>query len=323
MLKKIEISHRTIIFTVVFLLALWFLYFVRDIIFSLFVALLFMAILNPVVSRFTKWKIPRVFSVILTYILVLGVFGLVIAWVIPPLIEQTTNFANNIRYFFEDLGWGSYYEGQLNQTLSQLGSLPSQAFKFGVSIFSNILGVISVLIFAFYFLLYRGKLDKQLGFFFGEDKKGKAGKVIDEIEVKLGGWARGQITLMSIVGTITYIGLILLGIPFALPLAILAGLFEIVPILGPIIAGIPAVIIALSVSPLMALATAALAFLIQQIENYFLVPRIMKKSVGVNPLVTLLALTIGYRLIGIAGALLAVPLFLTIQILVREYFKGK
>ena len=79
------------------------------------------------------------------------------------------------------MGWGAYYEGQLSQTLSQLGSLPSQAFKFGVSIFSNILGVISVLIFAFYFLLYRGKLDKQLGFFFGEDKKGKAGKIIDEI----------------------------------------------------------------------------------------------------------------------------------------------
>jgi len=87
--KKIEISHRTIIFTVLFLLTLWFLYFIKDIIFAIFVSILVMSIFNPLVTRLTNWKIPRFIAVLVTYILILGVFGFSIAWIIPPLVEQT------------------------------------------------------------------------------------------------------------------------------------------------------------------------------------------------------------------------------------------
>jgi len=141
--------------------------------------------------------------------------------------------------------------------------------------------------------------------------------------MNLGSWARGEIILMFFVGLLIYIGLLILGIPFALPLAIIAGILEIVPVLGPNIAAIPAIVIGLTISPLMALAVAALCFLVQQLENYLLVPRIMEKSVGVNPIITLISLTIGYKMMGIVGIILSIPLFLTIKILVKEYFKGK
>jgi predicted PurR-regulated permease PerM len=128
---------------------------------------------------------------------------------------------------------------------------------------------------------------------------------------------------MLLVGLITYVGLRLLGIPYALPLAILAGLLEIIPYFGPIIAAIPAVIIGFSISPLIGIATTALAFLIQQLENYLIVPKIMEKSVGVSPVIILLALMIGFKIAGAMGALISIPVFITLQVFVKVYVDSK
>lgn len=320
MIKKIEISHRTVIFTVLFLLFLWLLYFIRDIILQLFVSLLIMTILNPLVTKLSKLRIPRALSVSVVYILLLGLFVLILAGIVPTLIEQTTSFANNLPQYLANLGISRYLSDQITgQIFSQLGNLPSQLVKVGTSLVSNILSVIAVLIFAFYLLLAREKLDEQLGFLFDEEKKKSIGQMLDKLEMKLGGWARGQLILMIIIGLFTFIGLTILGIPFALPLSILAGLLEIVPMIGPFISATPAVIIALSISPIMALATAAVAFLTHQLENYIFLPKIMEKSAGVNPIIVLLALSIGFRVAGIVGAALSVPIVLTIQVLAQEY----
>lgn len=322
--RKIEISHRTIIFTVLFLLSLWFLYFIRDIIVTLLISYLLMAILNPLVNRLSKWKVPRFLAIFLTYILIFGIFGFSISKLIPPLVEQTTNFVNNIPSYISNLKLNYFLNlNIIDSFVSQIGSLPSQAVKVGVSVFSNVVSILSVLVLTFYFILYRNKLNDQLAYIFGEEKKNKVGKIIDEIEVKLGNWARGELILMIFVGFLTYLGLLLLGIPFALPLAIISGILEIVPVLGPNIAAIPVILIGLTISPLMALAVAALCFLVQQIENYLLAPKVIEKSVGVNPIITLISLTIGYRLMGVIGMLLSVPLYLTVEILLKAYFKEK
>jgi len=322
--RKIEISHKTIIFAVMFLLGLWFFYYIRDLVFQLFIALVIMTILNPFVSKITKIKIPRGFAILIVYIVVLGIFGLGIAGVIPPLVEQTTGFVNNLPHFLSRIGVSRFMSEQVtSQLLSQLGAIPAQALKFGYSVFSNVLSVLTVLIFAFYLLLTRDKLDTQLAFLFGEDKRREIGRIIDMLETRLGSWVRGELLLMLLVGTLIYIGLALLGIPFALPLAIIAGLLEIVPILGPIIAAVPSVIIGFTISPVMGLAAAALAFLVQQFENYVFVPKIMEKSTGVSPLITLFALAIGYRIAGPAGAVISMPVVLALQVVLREYFLSR
>jgi predicted PurR-regulated permease PerM len=318
--KKIEISHRTIIFTVVFLLLLWFLYFIKDLILQLFLALLIMAILNPLVSKLSDYKIPRAISVLLSYILFIAVVVAAIAGVAPPLIEQSTSFVNNLPKYLASLGLTAYLgEQAISNFVSQLGSVPGQVARFTVSLFSNVLSVITVLLFAFYMLLAREKLDDQLSYLFGDARKKKIGSLIDRLEEQLGGWARGQLTLMILVGVSTYVGLRLLGIPFSLPLAILAGLLEIVPYIGPIISAIPAVIIGFGISPLIGIAVLALAFLVQQVENYVFVPKVMEKSVGVNPIITLLALTIGFRIAGVVGVIISVPVVITIRVLSKEY----
>lgn len=318
--KKIEISHRTIVFTVGFLIFLWLLYQIREIILAFFVALLIMAILNPTVTSLSKFKIPRAVSVLVVYIIGFALIGTAVAGVIPPLIEQTSGFVNNLPKILENLAISTVFGEQIiKELLTQLGRIPGHLAKFSVSVLSNVLGVLTLLIFAFYLLLARDKLDEQLGFFFGEKKK-EIGKIIDLLESRLGGWARGQLLLMFLVGVSTYIGLVLLSIPFSLPLAILAGLLEIVPYIGPIISAIPAVIIGLGIAPIMGFAAAALYFLIQQVENYVFVPKVMEKSVGVSPIIVLLALAIGFKIAGIAGVIISIPVVITIQVLSREYF---
>ncbi|MGA2910324.1 MAG: AI-2E family transporter [Candidatus Microgenomates bacterium] len=319
--SKIEISHKTVIFTVFFLLGLWFLFFVREIILELFVALLLMTILEPLVAGLTRIKIPRALSVLLTYILVIGIFGGVIALVVPTLIQQTANFVTALPFYLSNIGINSTTSGDIIKgLLTQLGGVPGQVLNFTFSVFSNLLIILSILVFAFYMLLTRDKLQDQLGFLFGEAKRERIGRFIDILERKLGKWARGQLILMFSIGLGTYIGLFLIGIPFALPLAILAGILEIVPILGPIVSAIPAILIGFGISPLVGFGVAVVAFLVHQLEGYVLIPKIMEKSVGVSPLVVLISLAIGAKLAGIMGVIVSIPFVITLQVLAKEYF---
>ncbi len=322
--RKIEISHKTIIFIVLFLIFLWFLYVVRDIILQFFVALLIMTILNPFVSRLSRHRIPRGVSILLSYILIFSIISLSIAALVPPLIEQTSAFANSLPRFINNLGISSVLSDQLTQQLvSQLASVPAKLVTLTLSLFSNVIGVVAVLVFTFYLLSDREKVSNQLGLFVGENKNKEITRLINILEGRLGGWARGQLGLMLVIAFANYIGLSLLGIPYALPLSILAGLLEIIPYIGPIIAAIPAVVIGFGTSPILGMAVAAMAFLIQQLENYVFVPKIMQKSAGVNPIITLLALAIGFRLAGVIGLLISVPFYIIFQVLANEYILKK
>lgn len=320
MYRKIEVSHRTIIFAFLFVLLLGFLFVIREIILQLFVALLLMTILDPFVNRLTRIKIPRSVAVLIAYILFIGVLGGIIAAIAPIVVDQTTRFINALPRYLENIGITQDFSDKvLAGFLTTVGDIPGEVFKLTYSIFSNFLNVVTVLVFAFYMLLARNKLDDQLGIFFGEQRRKELGRVINNLEFRMGGWARGELTLMFAVGLGNYAGYMLLGIPFALPLAILAGLFEIIPVLGPIVSAIPGIVIGFGISPLTGLGVAAMAFLVQQLENYILVPKIMEKSVGVSPIVTLIAIAIGARLAGIVGVIISVPMVITLQVLAKEY----
>jgi predicted PurR-regulated permease PerM len=319
-IEKVEISRRTIVFTVLLLASLWLVYYIKDIILEIFVSLLIMSILNPTVKSFSKLKIPRTLAIVIVYLLMFGVVGTTIAALIPSLINQTSKFVSAIPEYLSNFGiFGPYSEQVLGQIIAQVGTFPSQFAKVLLSVFSNVLGVVTVLIFAFYLLVAREKLDDQLEYLFGSKKSKEIDRLIKILELKMGGWARGQLALMLLIWGATYIGLFLLGMPFALPLSILAGLLEIIPIIGPAISAVPSVIIGFGISPIVGFAVAALYFLIQQLENYLFVPKVMEKSVGVNPMVTLLALAIGFRLAGMVGILISVPVLITIQTIVSEY----
>lgn len=318
--KKIEISHRTIVFTTFFLIFLAFLWQIKQIIIGLFVALILMAAINPAIDRMEKMKIPRVLGIILIYILILALVGLIIAGVIPPLVDQTSTLIANAPKFIEDLGIPNIDQRIIESQIQQLGSIPANLVKVSVEILTNIVAIAALLVITFYLLLERKNLNRYLHILFGGDGERKAERFIDEIEKKIGSWVRAQFSSMVIIGLMSYFGLRLLGIDFALPLALLAGLLEIVPNIGPVIASIPAILAGLAISPLMALAVAALYFLIQQIESSFIYPQIVAREVGVNPLITIISLVVGFKLGGILGAILAIPFVLLIQVIASEVF---
>lgn len=322
--KKVEVSHRTIIFAALFIIFLWFLYFIRDLLMQLIVALLLTAILDPFVSKLSFIKIPRGVAVLLTYLLTLGSVGVVIALLAPPLVTQTTSFATSLPGYIARLGITPIVSAEIGkELLTRVGSIPEQIIKFSLSVFSNILSVLTVLVFAFYLILSSNKLDEQLSQFFGADKAKMIADAVSQIEAKIGTWVRGQLVLMTVVGVMNYIGLFFLGVPFAVPLAILAGIFEVVPYLGPILAAVPAILIGFGISNFTGFGVLIMAIVVQQIENYILVPKIMGRSVGISPVIILMALAIGQRLAGVVGMLISVPLVITLQVILKDYLFKK
>lgn len=328
--KTIELSHRTVVFAVLFLGFVWFLVQIAPIIVGLFIAVLLMAALNPSVEKLVHARIPRPLAILIVYLLLIAVVVLGLVWIIPPFVDQTTKLVNRLPFlvdqlggWLESLGLAGFDESLLESQVSQIGTIPINLVRFTISLFSNVIAVFSVLIITFYLLVERMNLDKYLTVLFGNGGEKKAKVFVDQLEIRLGGWVRGELILMFIIGLLTYIGLRLLGIPFALPLAIIAGILEIVPNIGPVIAAIPAVIVALTLSPVMALATGALYFLVQQLENSIVVPKVMQKAAGVNPLVTIISLAVGFQLAGPLGAILAVPVVIVLHVVASEVLNFK
>ncbi len=323
--QKIEISHRTVIFTVLFLLLIWFLYFIRDIILQIYVALLIMTVLNPLVTNLnTSFRIPRALSVLIVYLVVIILIGISFGGIVQPLFDQSTRLISQFPLYLRELQIPSELVDDItNNLLTQLGQIPSQIVSIGISLFSNVVSVLAVMIIALYLLLGRNKIDDQLDKLLNKQQISKFNKIFNDLEKSLGGWARGQLILMFIVGLTTYLGLVILGIPFALPLAVLAGLMEFVPNLGPTLAAIPAVFVAFSISPVAGVAVLALYVLIQQLENYLLVPQVMNRAAGVSPIITLISLLIGFKVAGVVGALLSVPIFLTIRVFISNFLMDR
>ena len=137
---------------------------------------------------------------------------------------------------------------------------------------------------------------------------------MSQIDDKLGAWLRGQVVLCFSIGLLSWVTLTLINLPYAVPLAVFAGIFEAVPTIGPILSAVPAIIVALTIDPKIAITVAIIYFVIQMLENHVLVPNIMRHAVGLNPIIVIVGIMIGGSLMGITGALLAIPFisFLTV-----------
>lgn len=320
MTQKIDVSHKTIIFITIFLLSLWVLYQIKDLILILFVALILMSALTPIVNFLTKMKLPKALAILLTYIVLLTIFIFTLTVSFTPLINETTHLVLTITPAVAELLRVGQFDTSILQ--SEVSKFSGNILTFTKAIFDNIVTLIFLFVFTFYLLLEKTSLEKHTAALFGRQET-RVAKILKEIEEKLGNWLRGQLLLSIIIGSLVYIGLFILQIPYALPIAILAGLLEVVPVIGPILSAIPATILALTVSPVLAAGVAAMYFVIQQMENHIIVPQVMRKAVGLNPLIVILAISIGGRLLGIGGALLAVPIAVVVQIIVIDILVGK
>lgn len=319
--RKIEISHRTIIFTAVFLLALAFLWQIKNIIILVFVSFVLMQAINPLVSELQKIKIPRVLAIIIVYVLIIALISFGIAGIVPILIEQTSSLVNSLPDVINNVKLFSQNNIDLSSQFKILETIPSNIAKITVAIVSNIFLALIMFVITFYLLLEKNKFPEYGDSFFGEKGKTKFLKIIDNLESSLGSWVNAELLLMTVIGLVSYLGYLILGLKYAVPLAIIAGLLEVVPTLGPTVATILASLVALTISPLTALFTIIFGILVQQLENSFIVPKIMNKTIGLNPLVTIILIVAGGEIAGVGGALLAIPFFLTVRAIIKGLAK--
>lgn len=321
---RIEITTRSILTMLGILLALYGLYLIRDIVLLFFLSVLFMSVVNPFVSWLERHVLPRSVAILLVYVLVvLAVVGMSVA-LLPPLVEQgSLLFARLSELMVEaDVSLGGTLAAVDFETIvSRLETVP-RIFSVLGSTFSLLVYLMTFAMMSFYLLIERKQLHTYLIWIFGGENASehKAEQFINEIESSMGDWSRGQLVLMVLVGVLTYLGLHFLHIPFALPLALLAGLFEVLPNIGPTLSALPSIVVALSIgSPTLALGVVAVYIIVQQVENHLLFPLVMSKAVNLHPLVTIFVVLAGYRLSGGIGAIIAIPVVLILKVSLKAY----
>lgn len=317
--KKItvDISHRTIIFTLFLLLLIIFFQNIAGILIGLFIALLVSVATNPFVNFLEKRRIPRWLSAFLILFTLFSSLIILAIFTISPLIKETQNFVQQqLPGLIDSL---APYNIDLSTITAQLSGAPRNVARIALGTFSGIITFFTLLVITYYFLKDRPNLKTNLAHLFGDDKAETYFKVFSELELRLGAWVRGELMLMLIVGLLSYFGFVLIGLPYAIPLAVIAGLLELVPNIGPTIAAIPAVLVGFSVSPTHGFMALGLTILIQQLENNLIVPKIMQQAIGLHPVVTIVSLLVGFELGGPLLAVLSLPIILGVQVILPHF----
>jgi predicted PurR-regulated permease PerM len=257
--------------------------------------------------------------------------------VIPPTAQQIEDLVRNLpayagrlqewvaslplRYPFLPAGLAEGLPEQLRSGVIQLAGFLSQAlvlFRVVLGFLGGALNFIFILFLALYLTADADRILRYFVSWLPAERQAQAFTVAGDMGEKLGGWVRGQLLLSAIIGGITLVGLLLIGVPYAVLLALVAALGEAVPMVGPIFSAVPAVIVAFFHSPLQGLLTIVLYILVQQVENAVVVPKVMERAVALHPLVVMLALLIGGELYGVAGAILSVPVTAALSVVVAE-----
>ncbi len=336
-IKTINVSTATMLKVIAIVLGLWFLYLVRDVLALLFLSVILTATFDSPVDFMARHKIPRPLGVLIIYAVMLLIVGLLFSFLVPPLIGQFQEFANELP------GYVSSFENFLNNItryaqshniefntsdflLQNTGGFfqsSNQIFSTTVGVFSFFISVVVVLALTFYMLVKEDGMNKFLLFITPKAQQSRIISIADSIKKKVGNWLAGQLLLMVIIFFLDFIALSIFKVKYALALAILAGLLEIVPYLGPIISIGLASVVGFLISPVTGLMVLGILTIIQQIESNIIVPQLMKKVVALNPILVILALMIGIKLGGVMGAILSVPIATSVNVVFNHFFDQK
>ncbi len=335
---SITISAGSIFVAILLVLLVGLLFYLRDLVLIVLTAIVIASSIEPAVHAFTKRGVPRIWGVIVSYLLVLGTFfGLLVAFV-PPILDEAAIFLSRLPETLASLNFSSLAPGwlpssignsvssaQLLDSISKtLTDTTGGVFTTFSAFFGGITSFVLIVVFSFYFSVQETGVDDFLRVVTPVKHQAYVLDLWKRSQDKIGKWMQGQLVLGVIVGILLYLGLTILGVPYALLLAVLAGLMELIPVFGQFIAAVPAIAIAFVAGGVTeAGLVAGLYLVVQQFEAHLIYPVVVKKVVGVPPLLVILALLVGYKLLGFLGVLLSVPIAGAIQELVSDINKRK
>lgn len=330
--RTINISFATLLKVLLAIVLFYFFYAVFDVMALLFIAIIFSTALDPWVDWMQKNHIPRPLGVVFIYLAIFSLLAIILILMVPPLVEQLGQLANHLPYYYNKLvasfsTTGGAFNDEVAATLQQvlqsagagLASATTSVFSTLAGIFGGLIQFVSVFVITFYLIVRKNGVRQFVHSVTPAQYQDKVASTMSKIQEKLGFWFRGELILMFVVGLLTYVGLTIWGMEYALVLALWAGLTEIIPYVGPVLGAIPAVALALSISPIKALGILLTYMIIQQLENNLLVPAIMKKAVGLNPVISIIAILIGVKIGGVVGALMAIPVAVVVAVIVSDF----
>jgi len=339
--QTVNISTATFLKIIILFVLIVFLYIIKEIIVLIFLALILASAMGPWVCWLMRKKIPKTLSILIIYIIFLGIIVTTITLVIPPVASEISQLARLFPEYYEKLtGVFSKFNVLGNENMVQniqfsLSSLSNNLnqtigsiFNATAQVFGGIAFFLSMLVVAFYFTMEENAVKKLADSVVPKKYHSYVFDLILRIQEKLGQWFRGQLILSLIIFGITFLGLMFLSIFFdikyILILALLAGVFEIIPYFGPWIAAVFAVLLTLTQAPFIAVIFVIILYiLIQQLENSIIVPKVIGKSVGLNPLVVIIAILVGFKLGGMLGGLVAVPMVAVLSVFVGDFLNKR
>lgn len=332
-----RVVGATLVFALV-AFCFWVLFRFYEVIFMLFIAIVIGTVFRPIANWLQLRGMPRMAAVILIY-LVLFILLAGFLWLLFPLLFQQSStiakeipeYYQNVRIwlldsanpFFERLGvlFPSIlpFFGPAQNTDPSMVNSAGQVWLYILLAAKLIFIAIVILILTLYWTTDGPRLIKAIVLLVPQDQREGVSELVSQMEAKVGAYIVGQAILCLVIGSLALIAYVLIGLPNALVLALIAGVMEAVPMIGPMLGAIPAGMVALSISSEKFIWVIIATAIIQQLENTLLVPRVMKQTVGVNPFVTLLALFAFGTLFGIGGALMAIPMAAIIQVILNHY----
>lgn len=330
---SVTISTQTMVKVLLIILGIFFLNVIRDVLLLVFIALVLAAALDPSITALERRGIPRGFGIAILYVALLGFLSVVVILFIPLVVTQLDQLSRSLPTLYEktfsyllnlqDTSLVNGLKDGLQSIAQSLGNMTSGLFSKIFSFFGGIFAFVGILVMTFYLTLEEKGM-KRIAIDLAPVKyRTYLIKLFSRIEERLGMWLRGQLLLGLIIFLLTWAGLTALGVPYALVLALIAGITELVPVVGPIIGAIPAVIVAFSQNPTLGLAVLVLYLVIQQLENHLIVPRVMSATTGLNPVIVIVALLIGAKVAGIVGVILSVPTTLILTTFLDDFLQEK
>ncbi|MFH0988333.1 MAG: AI-2E family transporter [Parcubacteria group bacterium] len=327
-----DLSIFTILKFFLVVVALFFLYMIKEVLALLFVALILSSAFDSWVDKLEKVKIPRWLSILVIYVILVLLIGAVVYLLIPPLVAQVGQLAQNfpeyadkitallekLRTFSQQQGaLGSFNRGLISLQ-DNISGIAQSSFGTVFNIFGGIVSFFLVLVLTFYMTVEENAMKRMIVLLVPRQHQSFVLQLTNKVQGKIGAWLKGQLILCLIVGVMTYIGLTIMGVDYALTLALVAAVAEFIPYVGQITSAALAVFLAFTQSPILGLLVLVLYIIIQQLENQVIVPKVMQKAVGLNPVIILSAVLIGAKIGGVIGLLLAVPVATTINVILCE-----
>lgn len=324
--KALEISWGSLWRVLFFVILVSIMFSGRQILLGLFLAIVISSGLEIIVDFLENRGLPRTLGVVLIFLLAILALIILVYTVIPFVIASLNTLFSTFDKTSQSAWWAPFITPQTSRSANEMINKISTQFLSGgaspLGAFSEVLGgfglAIAVLVSSFYLSIGRDGVERFIKAVFPSDYEPMALRIYERSRRQIGSWFRTQLLLSVAMGVLVWIVLLVLGVKYSFLLGVLAGIFEIVPFVGPILSGAVAVLVALADSPALALYTLIAFLALHQLESHILVPLLTKKTIGLHPVIVIIALLIGAQVGGILGLLIAVPAAAVIQEIVEE-----